>query len=145
MNFASYEFWKLLILCFIGSRLILATANKFFPYAEQNTAKLCLLATALILMGSESWLTLSAFLWVVLLGWLTLLLQPAAFVGPLDALTLALILGIAFIALLAEGLGIRKNREPYHFGRARIVSALLIFLIVFLAPMEESRFIYFNF
>ena len=70
---------------------------------------------------------------------------PAAFVGPLDALTLALILGIAFIALLAEGLGIRKNREPYHFGRARIVSALLIFLIVFLAPMEESRFIYFNF
>lgn len=70
---------------------------------------------------------------------------PAAFAGPLDALTLALILGIACIALLAEGLGIRKNREPYHFGRGRIVSALLIFLIVFLAPMEESRFIYFNF
>jgi len=70
---------------------------------------------------------------------------PAAFAGPLDALTLALILGIAFIALLAEGLGMRLNKEPYHFGRARIVSALLIFLIVFLAPMEESRFIYFNF
>jgi len=70
---------------------------------------------------------------------------PAVFAGPLDAITFALIIGIAFIALLAEGLGIRKNREPYHFGRARIVSALLIFLIVFLAPMEESRFIYFNF
>jgi D-alanyl-lipoteichoic acid acyltransferase DltB (MBOAT superfamily) len=70
---------------------------------------------------------------------------PNVFSAPIDALTLALILGIAFIALLAEGLGLRKNREPYHFGRARIVSALLVFLIVFLAPMEESRFIYFNF
>jgi hypothetical protein len=52
---------------------------------------------------------------------------------------------IAFAALAMEGLGIRKNREPYHFGRARIVSIALVFLIVFLAPMEESRFIYFNF
>lgn len=70
---------------------------------------------------------------------------PNLFSAPIESLTLSLILGIAFIALLAEGLGIHKKREPYHFGRARITSALLVFLIVFLAPMEESRFIYFNF
>lgn len=70
---------------------------------------------------------------------------PNLFAGPLDAITLALILTVAFIALLAEGLGMRLKKEPYHFGRASIVSACLVFLIVFLAPMEESRFIYFNF
>ncbi|MBC7979671.1 MAG: MBOAT family protein [Armatimonadetes bacterium] len=70
---------------------------------------------------------------------------PAAFSGPLDIISLMLIFAIATIALLAEGLGIRKNKEPYHYGRLRIITFLLVFLIVFLAPMEESRFIYFNF
>jgi D-alanyl-lipoteichoic acid acyltransferase DltB (MBOAT superfamily) len=75
MNFASYEFWKLLILCFIGSRLILAIVRSASPFYETYAAKLCLLATALTLLAAESWLTLSAFLWVVLLGWLCVLLQ----------------------------------------------------------------------
>jgi D-alanyl-lipoteichoic acid acyltransferase DltB (MBOAT superfamily) len=70
---------------------------------------------------------------------------PAIFKGPLDALTLGLILSIAFSALIAEGIGIRMKKEPYHLGRTRLSSALLVFLIVLLAPMEESSFIYFNF
>lgn len=75
MNFASYDFWKLLILCFLGSRIILAVTRRISPQAENSTAKLCLLGTALTLLASESWLTLAAFLWVVLLGWLCVLLQ----------------------------------------------------------------------
>ncbi len=74
MNFASYEFWKLLILCFIGSRLVIAVVRLFFPSAEQSTAKLCLLATALFLLYAENPITLAAFLWVILLGWCCLLL-----------------------------------------------------------------------
>lgn len=77
MNFASYEFWKLLILCFLGSRLLLAVIRKCSPAQEQQCAKLCLLATALILLASENLLTLAAFLWVILLGWLCILLQSA--------------------------------------------------------------------
>lgn len=75
MNFASYEFWKLLVLCFISSRLILAAVKVIRPNAHQTTAKLCLLGTALVLLTAESWLTLAAFAWVVLLGWLSVLLQ----------------------------------------------------------------------
>jgi alginate O-acetyltransferase complex protein AlgI len=77
MNFASYDFWKFLFLCFIGSRLVIALAAASVPDHKDTVAKLCLLATALILLCSESPLTLAAFLWVVLLGWLTLLLQPS--------------------------------------------------------------------
>ena len=76
MNFASYEFWKLLFLCFLGSRLIIAAGSKFFPNHSHGLAKLCLLLTALILLGSESPLTLLSFLWVVILGWFCLLLHP---------------------------------------------------------------------
>lgn len=75
MNFASYDFWKLLILCFIASRLILAITRRLYPMIEQRVAKLCLLATALFLLYSENPITLYAFLWVVLLGWCCLLLQ----------------------------------------------------------------------
>jgi D-alanyl-lipoteichoic acid acyltransferase DltB (MBOAT superfamily) len=75
MNFASYDFWKFLILCFVGSRLILAAVRAVWPASEVTTAKLCLLATALILLASESPLTLAAFLWVVVLGWICVLLQ----------------------------------------------------------------------
>jgi hypothetical protein len=72
-------------------------------------------------------------------------LFPSAFDTLLGALSLSLILAISFIALLAEGLGIRKNKEPYHFCRLTSVIIIMIFLIVFFAPMEQSRFIYFNF
>ena len=75
MNFASYDFWKFLILCFVASRLILAAVRSIRPQAETTAAKLCLLATALILLASESPLTLAAFLWVILLGWACVLLQ----------------------------------------------------------------------
>jgi alginate O-acetyltransferase complex protein AlgI len=75
MNFASYDFWKLLILCFVGSRLALAIFRSFLPSAETTVAKVCLLATALILLASESILTLGVFLWVLILGWLCVLLQ----------------------------------------------------------------------
>jgi hypothetical protein len=77
MNFASYDFWKLLILCFVGSRLILAAVRVARPTAEVTIAKLCLLATALILLASESTLTLVAFLWVVILGWICVLLRDS--------------------------------------------------------------------
>ena len=83
MNFASYEFWKLLFLCYLGSRLALAAAARLAPNLEGNVSKLCLLATALILLGSESILTLIAFLWVVLLGWLTILIQQKDSRSPL--------------------------------------------------------------
>ena len=72
-------------------------------------------------------------------------LFPSAFDSLLGALSFSLILAISFIALLAEGLGIRKNKEPYHFCRLTSVTIIMIFLIVFLAPMEQCRFIYFNF
>lgn len=92
MNFASYDFWKFLILCFLGSRLILAGVRTFAPGAETGTGKLCLLATALVLMGSESWLTLGMFLWVVILGWICVLLQGAPWPGSLKKTTFVLLL-----------------------------------------------------
>ncbi len=75
MNFATYDFWKLLVLCFLGSRLVLAVVCSIRPSAEPTTAKLCLLATGLILLSSESLLSLGAFLWVVTLGWFCVRLQ----------------------------------------------------------------------
>lgn len=93
MNFASYDFWKLLFLCFLGSRLVLAAVRAIRPAAETAAAKLCLLATALTLLASESWLTLGAFSWVVLLGWLCVLLQGARLHhGPKSAIFLILLL-----------------------------------------------------
>jgi alginate O-acetyltransferase complex protein AlgI len=77
VNFASYDFWKFLILCFISSRLVLAVSRVLAPEAEANVGKWCLLATGLVLMGSESWLTLGMFLWVVILGWICVVLQTA--------------------------------------------------------------------
>lgn len=75
MNFASYEFWKTLFFCFIGSRIVIFGSRKFFPARETDLAKLCLLATGLVLLATESWLTIGAFVWVVALGWFSLLLQ----------------------------------------------------------------------
>ena len=94
MNFASYDFWKILILCFVASRFLLAACRTFRPAAEHIVTKLCLLATALLLLYSESPLTIGAFLWVVLLGWMAVVLQgvswkhsvkTAAFIGLLIA------------------------------------------------------------
>ncbi len=70
---------------------------------------------------------------------------PQFFAGPSHALTMGLILLIALGLLIMEGLGTRRNLEPYHFLRKSAVCMILVFLIVFLAPMEESQFIYFNF
>lgn len=92
MNFASYDFWKVLFFCFLGSRLILATARTYHPRAEHQVAKLCLLSTALILLVSESLLTLAAFLWVVLLGWLCVLLRAAQWPFRLKHLAFLLLL-----------------------------------------------------
>ena len=58
---------------------------------------------------------------------------------------MGLILVIAMVFLLLEGIGVKRNLEPYHIGRIPGVCLVLIFLAVFLAPMEESQFIYFNF
>ena len=74
MNFASYDFCQTLFLCFLASRLIIGLARKFLPSYEQDTGKSCLAATGLILLGTESWLTLCVFLWVVGLSWLGVLL-----------------------------------------------------------------------
>jgi alginate O-acetyltransferase complex protein AlgI len=73
MNFASYDFWSLLALCYIGSRLLMALAKAVSPSLEHLVGKLCLAATGLILLGSESWLTLIVFLWVVGLSWIGVL------------------------------------------------------------------------
>jgi alginate O-acetyltransferase complex protein AlgI len=70
MNFASAEFWTILSLCFIASRVVLFVASKLAPSLEPTLAKLCLLATALTLLASESWLTLGAFIWVIGFGWI---------------------------------------------------------------------------
>jgi D-alanyl-lipoteichoic acid acyltransferase DltB (MBOAT superfamily) len=92
MNFASYDFWKFLILCFVGSRLTLAALRAVRPASEATTAKLCLLATALILLASESPLTLAAFLWVVVLGWICVLLQGSRLPSRLKHLAFLLLL-----------------------------------------------------
>jgi len=41
--------------------------------------------------------------------------------------------------------GVRRDLEPYHFCRRPVAGVILVFLIVLLAPLEESSFIYFNF
>ncbi len=77
MNFASYDFWSLLMACFIGSQLVIGLTKFFKPDTSQLTGKLCLAATGLILLGAESWLTLGAFLWVVSLSWIGVLIASA--------------------------------------------------------------------
>jgi hypothetical protein len=59
--------------------------------------------------------------------------------------TLGMIFLFAFAFLALEGLGTRYQSEPYHFARKPAVCFMLVFLTVFLAPMQESQFIYFNF
>ena len=65
--------------------------------------------------------------------------------GPLDGLVLLLCLVLAAFALGLEGWGLRRERDPYHYGRSLTAIALMVVLIVLLAPLEESSFIYFNF
>ena len=78
MNFASFQFWQILAACFLLSRPILFLTRKVRPAAESAVARTCLLLTGLILLASESWLTLGAFAWVVLLGWVCLLVQATS-------------------------------------------------------------------
>ncbi|MEO7098011.1 MAG: MBOAT family O-acyltransferase [Luteolibacter sp.] len=73
MNFASYDFWNLLFFCFIVSQLLIALAKAVSSEMETVVSKSCLAATGLILLGSESWLTLGVFLWVVSLSWVGVL------------------------------------------------------------------------
>lgn len=95
MNFASYEFWKILFFCFLGSRLIIGLAARVAPQHESDAGKWCLAATGLILLGAESWLTLIVFLWVVGLSWLGVLLAGRnLFVRP------AVVGGLVFLVLL---------------------------------------------
>lgn len=69
----------------------------------------------------------------------------AAFPGPAAAMTFGLVTLVAAALLVLEGIGVRKNTEPYLYARYPAVSFLLVVLTVLLAPMEESQFIYFNF
>jgi D-alanyl-lipoteichoic acid acyltransferase DltB (MBOAT superfamily) len=73
---------------------------------------------------------------------------PSMFASPSDTVTVAFILMVGICALAAEGLEFRKkivNPEPYRTLRKTPVIVLLAALTVWLAPMEESSFIYFNF
>jgi len=99
LNFASYEFWKLLVLCFLGSRLVLAAFRTFLPTAESAVAKVCLFSTALILLGSESTTTLLCFLWVVLLGWAALLLHGTSWQDRLKSLLFVLLIAAQLVPL----------------------------------------------
>jgi alginate O-acetyltransferase complex protein AlgI len=74
MNFASYEFWKLVFICFVVSRLFIGLTKVICPLRETLVAKVSLALTGLILLGSESALTLVVFLWVVGLSWVGVLI-----------------------------------------------------------------------
>jgi D-alanyl-lipoteichoic acid acyltransferase DltB (MBOAT superfamily) len=97
MNFASYDFWQTLFFCFLASRLVMGLAGKCCPTREQDIGKLCLLATGLVLLGAESLLTLSVFLWVVALSWIGVVLAGRGFFAkrsiPAGSVFLLLLLG----------------------------------------------------
>ncbi|MEO8614663.1 MAG: MBOAT family O-acyltransferase [Luteolibacter sp.] len=77
MNFASYDFWSLLIRCAFGSWLLIAIAKAVAPAQAGAVGKVCLATTGLVLLGSESWLTLGVFLWVVGLSWIGVLIASS--------------------------------------------------------------------
>lgn len=97
MNFASYDFWQTLFFCFVASRLVIGVARSLRPSSEQAAGKLCLLATGLILLGVESLLTLTVFLWVVALSWIGVVLAGRGLFSrrsiPGGAIFLLLLLG----------------------------------------------------
>ncbi len=62
-----------------------------------------------------------------------------------NAITTVLVLAAAFLFLVVEAIGLRKNDEPYVLLRHPLATVVLGFLTVLLAPIEESAFIYFNF
>jgi alginate O-acetyltransferase complex protein AlgI len=74
MNFASYNFWSLLFICYLCSQIFIKGASFISKDAKTTSSKLCLAATGLILLGAESWLTLLVFLWVVSLSWIGVIL-----------------------------------------------------------------------
>lgn len=67
------------------------------------------------------------------------------FPNPAHCITTLMILLLASVFLGLEGLDMKLRQEPYHLCRKPLASMILVFLCVFLAPMEQSRFIYFNF
>lgn len=97
MNFASYDFWQTLFFCFVASRLVIGLAGKCCPARAQDIGKLCLLTTALVLLGAESLLTLAVFLWVVALSWIGVVLAGRGFFSkrsiPAGSVFLLLLLG----------------------------------------------------
>lgn len=100
MNFASFQFWQILAGCFLLSRLVLFFTWKARPAAEGAVARTCLLLTGLTLLASESWLTLGAFAWVVLLGWICLLVQAASWPATLRTATWIVLLIAQLLPLL---------------------------------------------
>ena len=70
---------------------------------------------------------------------------PHVFPNPTHTLTTVMILLLALAFLAMEAVGVKRNREPYHYSRKPAICLILVFLAIFLAPMEESPFIYFNF
>lgn len=72
MNFASLQFWFILALCFSLSRVVLLVTRKWASDYDEKASKLCLFATAIVLLASESWLSLIAFFWVVSFGWIAI-------------------------------------------------------------------------
>lgn len=99
MNFASYEFWRELVICFLASRLLIAGSKRFCPRYSATVAKVCLLLTGLVLLASESFLTLGCFAWVVALGWLAVLLLHANWPFRLKLVTLGVLLGAQLVPL----------------------------------------------
>jgi alginate O-acetyltransferase complex protein AlgI len=92
MNFASYEFWSTLAVCYIASRLVLVLIRSLAIARERLAGKLCLFATTLVLLAVESPLTLAAFLWVVGFGWLSVKVAAARMkLGKLTFVTLLII------------------------------------------------------
>jgi hypothetical protein len=70
---------------------------------------------------------------------------PEVFAEPSHALTLGMILLLSFAFLALEAIGVKRRLDPYEISRKPAICCLLVFLTVLLAPMEESKFIYFNF
>jgi alginate O-acetyltransferase complex protein AlgI len=114
MNFASFEFWSWLAICFVVSRMVLAGVRRFAPAAEGDAAKLCLLGTALCLLAVESWLTLGAFLWVVAAGWLAV--RTAAAGGTRGAAVFALLLLLQLLPLVYYKYWNFLFNEVLHLG-----------------------------
>lgn len=69
MNFASAIFWQHLGVCVLSAFFVLAILRRFQPTWVQPVGKIFLALTGIVLLVSESLVTLLSFTWVVLIGW----------------------------------------------------------------------------